>query len=91
MTDRSDPDANDALRRRRARRRFVARVDFDDDDPRTINGKNEHHDVVDTKTGRVAWKDRNGDVDGSQARRIADLLNRGRRPPKQCPHCGGFL
>lgn len=82
---------------KRAKRRFVARMDLADDHPQAMPShypsdrkhvaRSEMHDVIDTRTNTIAW--RAGEhTDGEASRAVADVLN---AAPTTCPHCRGAL
>ena len=79
------------------KKRYVPRGAFLAGTPHAMTGRNggirdgrhQYHDVVDTKTGRVAFKDAHGTIDHAMASKIARALNAGGKPPKFCPKCGG--
>jgi hypothetical protein len=76
-------------------KRFVARMDLPESHPQAMTendgrargGRFEYHDVIDTKTNKIAFRD-DGNIDGGMCRRIAAALNKGGTVKKTCDHCG---
>lgn len=60
-------------------------------DGRIRDGRHQYHDVIDTKTGAVAFKDARGTIDYATASKIARAMNAGGGAPSLCPRCGKVL